>query len=136
MKKMEWIPVTTRKLTRKEMEEAAERYGMEPEDFADGWVYTCPLPDDDQDVLITTRVWGYVVIDTFCIDEEGAKYFADHEDEGDVLAWMPLPDPYKNPLDHRDEVIRCKAEGCSPEGCKHCDHYEPIEFGGDDHEAD
>ena len=129
--KMEWIPVTTRKLTRKEMEEAAERYGLEPEDFAYSWVFTCPLPEDGQEVLITTRFWGNVCIDTFCIDGEGAYYFAEHDDDDEVLAWMPLPDPYKDPLDHSDEDIRCKAKGCSPEGCKHCDNYEPIDFGGE-----
>ena len=49
----------------------------------------------------------------------------------DVDAWMPLPEPYKDPLDHSDEPVRCKAEGCSAEGCKHCENYEPVELGGD-----
>ena len=131
MNKFEWIPITTRKLTEEEKEKAAKEWGLKPEDFDDSWLFTCPLPDDGQEVLITSKLWNDVVIDTFCVDENGAQYFRYHEDEDDVLAWMPLPDPYKDPLDHRNEDIRCKAEKCSPDGCKHCDGYEPIEFGGD-----
>lgn len=128
----EWIPITTRKLTKEEKEKAAEKNGMNPEDFDDCWVFTCPLPDIDQEVLVTTKIWGNVVIDTFVDDGEGCSYFEDHYDEDDLLAWMPLPEPYKDPLDHSDEIIRCKAENCSPEGCKHCAGYKPIEFGGDE----
>ena len=49
----------------------------------------------------------------------------------EIVAWMPLPKPYKDPLDHSFEDVQCKAEKCGPEGCKHCEGYEPIEFGGD-----
>ena len=93
--KPEWIPITTRKLTEEEKSRAAEKYGMDPEDFDDSWMYTCTLPEDGQECLVTTKVWGYVVIDTFRVDEDGAEYFEEHEDEDDLLAWMPLPDPYK-----------------------------------------
>jgi len=132
MNNFEWVPITTRKLTKEEKEKAAYEWGLKPEDFDDSWLYTCPLPNDGQEVLVTNRIWGYVVIDTFHIDEEGARYFENYEDEDDLLAWMPLPDPYKDPLDHSDESITCKAEKCSPDGCKHCDGYEPIEFGGEE----
>lgn len=131
MTDMKWIPITTRKTTREENEKLAKKYGFDPEELEDSWCYTCPLPEDGQEVLVTTRVWGYVVIDKFYIDEDGASYFEDHDDEDDLLAWMPLPEPYKDPLDHSDEPVRCKAEGCSAEGCKHCENYEPIELGGD-----
>ena len=67
---------------------------MSPEDFDDMWRYACKIPEDNQECLITTSVWGYVCIDTFHIDEDGAMYFEDHEDEDEVLAWMPLPKPY------------------------------------------
>lgn len=131
MTDMKWIPITTRKTTREENEKLAEKYGFDPEELDGSWSYTCPLPEDGQEVLVTTRVWGYVVIDTFYINEDGTPYFEDHDDEDDLLAWMPLPEPYKDPLDHSDEPVRCKAEGCSTEGCKHCENYEPIELGGD-----
>ena len=89
-----WIPVKTEKISDDEKKELAEKYDMSPEDFDDFWRYACKMPDDEQECLITTSVWGYVVIDTFHIDEDGAMYFEDHEDEDEVLAWMPLPEPY------------------------------------------
>ena len=89
-----WIPVKTEKVSEAEKKELAEKYGMSPEDFDDCWRYACKMPEDNQECLITTSVWGYVVIDTFHIDEDGAMYFEDHEDEDEVLAWMPLPEPY------------------------------------------
>lgn len=89
-----WIPVKTEKISDDEKKELAEKYDMSPEDFDDCWRYACKMPEDGQECLITTSVWGYVCIDTFHIDEEGAMYFEEHEDEDDVLAWMPLPKPY------------------------------------------
>ena len=89
-----WIPIKTEKISDDEKKELAEKYDMSPEDFDDCWRYACKMPEDEQECLITTSVWGYVCIDTFHIDEEGAMYFEDHEDEDDVLAWMPLPKPY------------------------------------------
>lgn len=89
-----WIPIKTEKISEAEKKELAEKYDMSPEDFDDCWRYACKMPEDNQECLITTSVWGYVTIDTFHIDEEGAMYFEDHEDEDDVLAWMPLPKPY------------------------------------------
>lgn len=78
----EWIPIKTRELTEEEKEEYPDITFM----------WDCPLPDDAQDVLITTS-WGDVKFCTFCVDDIGS-YF-DEMDEDDVLAWMPLPDSYK-----------------------------------------
>lgn len=90
-----WNPIKTEKISDDEKKELAEKYGMSPEEFDDCWRYACKMPEDNQECLITTSVWGYVCIDTFHIDEDGAMYFEDHDDEDDVLAWMPLPDAYK-----------------------------------------
>ena len=76
-----WIPIKTRELTAEEKEENPDITFM----------WDCPLPDDAQDVLITT-CWGDVKICTFCVDDLGS-YF-DEMDEDEVLAWMPLPEPY------------------------------------------
>lgn len=76
-----WIPVKTRELTAEEKEEHPDITFM----------WDCPLPDDAQDVLITTS-WGYVNICTFCDDDLGLCF--DDMDNDDVLAWMPLPEPY------------------------------------------
>lgn len=77
-----WIPIKTRELTAEEKEECPDITFM----------WDCPLPDDAQDVLITTK-WGDVRLCTFCVDDLGS-YF-DEMDDDDVLAWMPLPEPYK-----------------------------------------
>ena len=78
----EWIPVKTRPLTEEEKEEYPDY----------SFMYDCKLPDDGEEVLLTTSC-GYVVLDTFYCDD--GCYFECYCDEGDVLAWMPLPEPYK-----------------------------------------
>ena len=77
-----WIPIKTRPMTSEECEE----YGVD-----DGYIYDCPLPDGGDEVLISTK-WG-VEKTTFYTDD--GYYFEQYEDDGDVLAWMPLPEPYK-----------------------------------------
>lgn len=93
----EWIPIKMRPGTDEEYEEFS-RYGDCPrEDFS---VFDCPLPDDDQEVLITTR-WGDVCIDTWHKDID-CSWFEDHEDSDDVIAWMPLPKPYTSEVQDED----------------------------------
>ena len=83
----EWIPIKTRPLT----EEEKEQYiGM---DIVSEFAYDCELPEDDQEVLITSNN-GEVAATTFCNDGLSA-WFEYYEDEGDVIAWMPLPQPYE-----------------------------------------
>lgn len=77
-----WIPITTRPLT----DEEREQYDDEVTS-----IFTCKLPEDGEYVLITTS-WGTVCTDCFSYDYFG--FFEDHPDEGDVIAWMPLPTPY------------------------------------------
>jgi len=79
-----WIPMKTREMTKEEKEEIG---------FDFGYMYDCPLPDDGQEVLITD-CYGNVEIDTFCRDYDGV-YFEENCDDGEVVAWMPLPQPYK-----------------------------------------
>lgn len=87
--KGEWIPIKTRALTEEEKKEYEE---SEIGEFI-SYMYDCPLPNDGEEVLVTNCV-GSVVLDTFCRDYEGC-YFECNCDEGDVLAWQPLPKPYK-----------------------------------------
>lgn len=86
--KGEWIPIEVRPSTEEEKEYYTEH--EYPVDFM--MMYDCPMPDDGQEVLITTST-GYVTTDTYYIDEGG--YFENYCDEGDVKAWMPKPEPYK-----------------------------------------
>ena len=76
-----WIPIVTRPLT----DEDRKEYGAEIESM-----YDCLLPKDSQDVLVTTP---YGVRQTTFYTDYGC-YFENYEDEGDVIAWMPLPQPY------------------------------------------
>ena len=102
------------------------------------WVPVSDRLPEDRETVFVTAYWH----ETYQVME--ASYFGngewwcvpfnncgDHMQRLKPIAWMPLPEPYKDPLDHSDEPIRCKAENCSPEGCKHCAGYKPIDFGGD-----
>ena len=81
----EWIPIKTRPLTDKEKEEL---------NTACDTIYDCPLPEDAQEVLITD-IYGNVEFDTFYNDGFEGCYFENNCDDGEVIAWMPLPEPYK-----------------------------------------
>lgn len=86
-----WIPVKTRELTAEEVKEVNEKYDVDL-DGDEAWCICSPLPADNQEVLITTK-YGDVVLTEFCVDVDGC-YFDGYEERGDVLAWMPLPEPY------------------------------------------
>lgn len=79
----EWIEVTYHEVTGEEQ----EVYGNEIE-----FVYDCMLPDDGQEVLITTDQ-GYVRATIFYNDD--CAYFEGWEDKDEVTAWMPFPEPFK-----------------------------------------
>ena len=57
------------------------------------WCYVmdCQLPDDGQEILVSKR--GYVFVDTFCYDD--GCYLDSGDEIEDGMAWMPLPEPYK-----------------------------------------
>lgn len=78
----QWIPIKTRELTEEEKEEYPDCTFM----------YDCRLPEDGEEVLVTTWA-GDVALDTFCRDD--GCYFENYCDEEDVIAWMPKPEQYK-----------------------------------------
>lgn len=84
----EWIPIKTRPLT----EDEKAYYKDLGYDESIEFMYDCSLPDDGQTVLITDRS-GNVEVDTFFKDD--GCYFECNCDTDDVIAWMPLPEPYK-----------------------------------------
>lgn len=87
-----WNPIKTEKTSDDEKKELAEKYDMSLEILDDSWRYACKMPEDNQEVLITTK-YGDVVLTEFCVDVDGC-WFDGWEDRDDVLAWMPLPKPY------------------------------------------
>lgn len=87
----EWIPIKMRPGTDEEYEEFSQYGDCPREDFR---VFECQLPEDDQEVLVTTR-WGDVCIDTWHRDVD-CCYFENNSDDDDVIAWMPKPEGYKS----------------------------------------
>ena len=82
-----WIPVKTRPMTEEEKEYYSE-YLFED----NGLIYECPLPEDGQEVLVTSK-YGSVDKTTFYTD--CGNYFENYEDYDEVIAWQPLPEPFK-----------------------------------------
>ena len=70
----EWIPVTH------EIDEESGEY-----------MFTCQLPEEGERVIVVDR-WGYINIDEQCYD--GYGWYLDGGDWNDIVAWMPLPEPY------------------------------------------
>lgn len=54
----------------------------------------CPMPNNYQDILICTKN-GSVQADTFYVDEDGCYLDSGLDWIKDVVAWMPLPEPYR-----------------------------------------
>ena len=97
LEEQEWIPIKMRPGTDEEYE-AFSQYGECPrKDFR---VFDCQMPDDGQEVLVTTR-WGYVCIDTWYRDVD-CCYFENNSDDDDVIAWMPIPAAYKSEVQDAD----------------------------------
>ena len=89
----EWIPVTTRPMTEEEEKDACERLGVDHLEDYEKRMFTCQLPEDEQEILISTH-WG-VSLDTCDIDPDYGYGLENNGDWDGVLAWMPLPEPYK-----------------------------------------
>ena len=85
-----WNVIKKRPMDEEERLEWSERIGYDIE-YDDAFIYT-NLPDDGEEVLICYSC-GSVTIDTFR-DDDGC-YFEDVGDMDGIVAWMPLPKPYK-----------------------------------------
>lgn len=93
----EWIPIKYRPMTSEERKKLAEHYGIEYCDTFEEKTFDCPMPEDGQSILLS-RSWG-VDIDVADNDIDGEGFICyGLEGNGDwdgVIAWMPLPEPYK-----------------------------------------
>jgi len=54
---------------------------------------TCHLPEEGERIL-TVDDYGYISIGEQCCDDKG-WYLDDGGDWKDIVAWMPLPEPYR-----------------------------------------
>ena len=92
-----WIPIKYRPLTEKERIAFAEHYGIEYCDTVDEKAFDCPMPEDGQEILISTKYGVDIDVADNDIDGEGFICYG-LEGNGDwdsVIAWQPLPEPYK-----------------------------------------
>lgn len=93
----QWIPIIYRPLTEKERIAFAEHYGVEYCDTSEEKAFDCPMPEDGQEILIST-LWG-VTEDVADNDIDGEGFICyGLEANGDwdgVEAWMPKPERYK-----------------------------------------
>ena len=81
----EWVYIKFREPDKEEIKSFKEYYLTVPEK-----IYDCELPDDGQEVLITTTD-GRVVSDKFINDGE-CCYFETYCDDDEVRAWRPYPE--------------------------------------------
>lgn len=89
----EWIPITYRPLTEEEVKELCAEWGIEELEEWEKRVFTCSLPDDGQEILIS--YWGKYVQEDICSWDEYGCGLENNGDWDGVDAWMPKPEPYK-----------------------------------------
>lgn len=85
-----WIPIKWHEITDEEREK---------EGYPDELVYhlDCVMPEDEEEILITVKSRkgeGYVRMDMNMIDD-GFYLDSGYDWREDVIAWMPLPEPYR-----------------------------------------
>lgn len=90
---MKWIPIKTRPMDEEERAEWSERLGYDIEG-EDALIYVSQPPDDGQEVLICSR-YGTVRIDRFENDPDYGCFFEEKGDMDGIVAWMPLPEPWR-----------------------------------------
>lgn len=89
----QWIPVTTRPMTEEEEKDACERLGVDHLEDDEKRMFSCPLPDDGQEIL--TSFFGRYVKEDICSWDEYGCGLENNGDWDGVDAWMPKPEPYK-----------------------------------------
>ena len=82
----EWIPIKWHEIT--DEERVIEEYPNE-------WLVhlDCQMPDDGERILVQTK-WGNIELDK-CYIDDGCYLDSGYDWVEDVIAWMPLPQPYK-----------------------------------------
>ena len=64
------------------------------------YMFTCEMPDDEQEILVTVKGrHGTLWIEKDINYIDGGPHLDSGIDWRDVLAWMPLPEPYVPDID-------------------------------------
>ena len=82
----EWIPIKYHGITESEREENG---------YPKDWVYflDCEMPQDGQEILVQAKN-GEIRWDV-CYEDDGFSLDSGWDWTDDIIAWMPLPEPYK-----------------------------------------
>lgn len=80
-----WIPFTQREMTEEEKEWC---------EVEEGYMLDCPLPEDDEEILVTYAN-GTVDVDTFMRDGNMCYLDSGNDLVDEAVAWMKKPAPYK-----------------------------------------
>jgi len=84
-----WVPIKYRPMDEEEKQYWSEYMGVDDEME----MFDCPMPEDGQEILVTFKS-GYVNMDVCEID--GGLYGLEGNGDWDgIIAWMPLPEPYR-----------------------------------------
>lgn len=89
-----WIPIETRESDDEERESLINIYDEYA--AADSRIFSNPMPEEGQEILISTK-YG-VCMDVCTVDYVENLFLYGLEERGDwegVDAWMPLPDPFR-----------------------------------------
>lgn len=78
-----WIPFTKREPDEDEREHHPDWV----------WVWDCPLPDDGQEILVSSK--RHVWVDEWCDEGNDGSGLVSGNDVDEGYAWMPMPEPYK-----------------------------------------
>lgn len=89
-----WIPVKYHELTEEERKECLFSADIK-------YMLDCELPDDEQEIIATDG--RYVWVDT-CIVNDGYSLDSGHDWIEDVVAWMPMPEPYREGEDSMERL--------------------------------
>lgn len=103
--KDEWIPITTRPMDTEERLEWSKKLGYDiANDDGEALIYTSQLPDDGQEVLVCGK-YGKMWIDQFENDPNYGCWFEENGEMDGIVAWMPLPKPYREKEREDEEQI-------------------------------
>lgn len=86
-----WIPVKMRPMDSEEREYWEDQLGEKLEN-EDAVMFDCPMPEDGQEILVSYRKW--VSMDR-CEIDEGCYGLEGNGDWEGIIAWMPIPEPYR-----------------------------------------
>ena len=83
-----WIPFTQREMT----EEEKESFGEEC-----GYILDCPLPEEDEEILVTHKFKDELYVDMDIFLRDGSECYLDsgHEFVSEAIAWRRKPAPYQ-----------------------------------------